>query len=114
MRVSIENSGSKGSSSSSDKRSSHSGGHSDKKSSRKSSTLDDKQKIKAAVAVAIIVLAAGWIAYSTGLFDGGAPVSTAAEPTPEQLQELAKQAVQENSESGGGARLNPAMPLGAQ
>jgi hypothetical protein len=74
--------------------------------------LDQKQKIKAGVAAAVIVLAIGYIAYSQGIFESRPKRVSNPEPTPEQLEQINKQAAQEQPHSG--ARLAPTMPLGAQ
>ncbi|MFN7020925.1 MAG: hypothetical protein ACK4WH_06310 [Phycisphaerales bacterium] len=75
--------------------------------------LDKAQKIKAIVASVVIVLAGVFIAYSQGLFDSTPAGGTALEPTPEVLEQIRKQAEQDNVTTGG-TRLAPSMPLGAQ
>lgn len=75
--------------------------------------LDKKQKVKAIVAVSVIVVAGLFIAYTQGVFDSGPQGGNALEPTPEVLDQLAKQQEQEKQNMGG-SRIAPQMPLGAQ
>lgn len=80
--------------------------------SGKGAPLDSKQKIKAIVAVVVIIGAAFMIARSMGVFDSRPKGGAAAEPTPEQLEELAKQEAAQEPTSGN-MRVAP-MPLGSQ
>lgn len=78
--------------------------------------MTQQQKIKAIVAVAVIVLAAVWILYSQGVFDArsGATGGAYIDPTPEQLEQNAREIQQaEEEQTGGNARVAP-RPLGSQ
>ena len=105
MRVSLDDGGSQ-------KRSSASAKPSAKASKGGGQGLDKAQKIKAIVASVVIVLAGVFIAYSQGLFDSSPAGGTALEPTPEVLEQIRRQAEQDNVTTGG-TRLAPSMPLGA-
>lgn len=108
-RVSIESGSSSGKSSGSGKKSS--GG--------KSGGLDSAQKIKAGIAVGVIVLAAAFIMWNAGLFESrprfdanatpdASPEETAAFNQAQQQQ----QQQQQQPQSTGSTRLPP-MPLGS-
>ena len=108
MRVSLDDSGAGKKSAVSEK----SSGKAPKQAGGGGSGLNQAQKMKAAVAVVIIVAAAAWIGYSSGLFDKAPTRGKAIDPTPEALEQMAKE---QNVPSTGGSRLaKPPMPLGAQ
>jgi hypothetical protein len=111
-RVSID--GASSSSASSSRDPGKSTGSASKKSS--GAGLDKAQKIKAAVAVGIIVLAGLFIAWNSGLFEGRPRVDANAPPdaTPEETAafEEAQKAAEQQPRSSGSTRLPP-MPLGS-
>jgi hypothetical protein len=106
MRVSIDSPTPEKSSGSSGK------GRSKGRQSGEKASLDQKQKIKAGVAVGVIVLAAAWIGYSAGLFSFGPPRQVVTEPTEAELEAFNKAAAEEEKQlNPGNARVAP-MPLG--
>jgi len=107
MRVSIDNSGST-SKPSSLVDDSFKGQKSKRKG--KGSELDQAQKIKAGVAIGVIVLAACFIAWNLGLFQGRGNTAAPAEMT--QADKDAIEELEQQQRSTGGSRLPP-MPLGA-
>lgn len=87
------------------------------KSAKAGASLDPKQKIKAAVALAVIVVAGGFIVWNTGLLDSGSPQAASGPPdaTAEQIQaynEEVQRQEEQQRRSGNNTREVP-MPLGA-
>jgi hypothetical protein len=79
--------------------------------------LDSKQKVKAAIAVGVIILAGAFIAWNSGLFESAPKIDANAAPdaTPQEtqaFQESQKQAEQQQQKTTGNTRLPP-MPLGS-
>lgn len=72
--------------------------------------LDSKQKIKAAVAVAVIVLCGGFIAWQNGLFAGKPKLNAPPQVTPEEQEAFDQN---QQPKSTGGTRLPPPMPVGS-
>ena len=110
MRVSIDDSGSgKKPSSLMDDVPSSSG---KKKKGGGGAGLDKAQKIKAAVAIAVIILAGGFIAWSNGLLDGKPRANASGPPdvTPEDQNAFDQN---QQPKSTGSTRLPPPMPLGS-
>jgi hypothetical protein len=81
--------------------------------------LDPKQKMKAVIAVVIIVVAGVVIAWNSGLFEGSPEVDASAPPdaTNEEaraFEEAQKREQQQQAQpSGSGTTRMPPMPLGS-